>query len=228
METRQTNYRTDFHSNTAGGIRGTFASSAEQFCTDFLRQLLTHVIWPTRQNICRPDIADLIARRSEDILSPEDDQTAGRFYSQKMQREVHYQSRSAFRFLRKLEYSTEVNSYVERPFPITYSKNDQDLEFVPGVLVSLKDGRNVIIEVVSDCADNTDHYAALHNFCDQAGWGMLITDGKNCFSDFIRSNSETNLCRVDFVNLIMREDINAGLAPLGLVRRKARRLYRIG
>lgn len=121
-------------------------------------------------------------------VAPNSPKHVGQFFSVKLGRVVKYRSLEKRRFLRKLEKSHCVVWYVEEPFVVAYcSEQGKATIHVPDVLVWLRDRRMVVCRLESVESMNreiqTARWAALNQYCKDAGWGLLLTDGRVAAQD---------------------------------------------
>ncbi|MCS3233310.1 hypothetical protein NXW89_29915 [Bacteroides thetaiotaomicron] len=68
---------------------------------------------------------------------------AGEFYSNKLQRNVFYESMLEKKFYKRLEKSHEVIYYVEQGITITYDRG----KYTPDAIVFLDDGKGFVVEI---------------------------------------------------------------------------------
>ena len=83
--------------------------------------------------------------------------------------------------LLKLEQIKEIAFYQEQPFVIPYELDGTQRTYYPDVFFVIEDGRGVVVEVKPRYQmalhENLTKWSALHKYCVQNGWGLLITDG---------------------------------------------------
>ncbi len=141
-------------------------------------RLLAMTAWPgtTRKLSSIP-----YTRRQREVSSEGLGHT-GSFISDKLAREVVFESNIEARFLRALETSSLVASYQEQPFSIPYEYHGQDRLYFPDVFVLLSDGRGLVVEIKPylqfGLLANLSKWSALKAFCRDQGYGLLITDGR--------------------------------------------------
>jgi hypothetical protein len=115
----------------------------------------------------------------------------GTFHSGKLGEYVAYESLHELDFFKQLEASSIVVRYREQPFVVPADPESVWSNYHPDVLVQLRDGRSVLVEVkpVNEMAvhDNVLTYAALHRFCLQHGAGWLVTDGRDTLAGLLRT-----------------------------------------
>lgn len=106
----------------------------------------------------------------------------GQFFSKKLGRPVMYESYSKRQFLRRLERAHAVLWYVEHPVSLPYCAAGKAFVHVPDVLVWLRDERVLMCEVRNPGGMAkellTPRWNALTEYCQAAGWGLLLTDGE--------------------------------------------------
>ena len=143
--------------------------------------LLAYVIWP--REVTRGshtfELASKLSRQRE--VSSDGEGKSGTFFSQKMGREVQYESLLEMHFLLKLEQIKEIVFYQEQPFIISYELDGIPRTYYPDVFFVIEDGRGVVVEVKPRYQmalnENLTKWSALHEYCVQNGWGLLVTDG---------------------------------------------------
>lgn len=105
----------------------------------------------------------------------------GQFFSTKLGRVVRYECEEQRNFFRRLERAHSVLWYVERPLTIPFFHEGRALLHVPTVMVWLRNERVILCEISAvNKVANALHSSvrdALLQYCVQAGWGALITDG---------------------------------------------------
>ena len=145
------------------------------------KNLLAYVNWP--REITRGshtyEVASKLSRQRE--VSPDSEGKPGTFFSQKMSREVQYESLLEMHFLLKLEQIKEIVLYQEQPFAIPYELDGILRTYYPDVFFVIEDGRGVVVEVKPRYQmalhENLTKWSALQKYCVQNGWGQLVTDG---------------------------------------------------
>ncbi len=152
------------------------------------KNLLTYIIWPpeiTRSSHTF-EAASKLSRQREVSLDSEG--KVGIFFSEKMGREVQYESLLELQFLLKLEKIKEVVFYQEQPFVIPYELGGLRRIYYPDIFFFIKDGRGVVVEVKPRYQmalyENLIKWSALRKFCVQNGWGYLIIDGNRPIQKF--------------------------------------------
>ena len=103
---------------------------------------------------------------------------AGEFYSNKLQRNVFYESMLEKKFYKRLEKSHEVIYYVEQGITITYDRG----KYTPDAIVFLDDGKGFVVEIkpLTEMANQSvqKKFKALLDFCEETGLGATLTDGR--------------------------------------------------
>jgi DNA-binding CsgD family transcriptional regulator len=142
------------------------------------KSLLPYIIWPGKVT---KDLLPFDLNRKRDV-SPDSIGNAGSFFSQKMGKEVQYESYLELQFLLKLEETKEVVLYQEQPLIIPYASNGRSRNYYPDILFLFEDGKRVVVEIKPRYQmalhENLIKLSALRQFCIQNGWGLLVTDGK--------------------------------------------------
>ena len=146
------------------------------------RELLANVIWPpeiTSNSYTSQMISKLNRKRD---VSPDGEGESGTFFSQKMDREVQFESLLELHFLLKLEKTKEIVLYQEQPFVMPYEFGEVARTYYPDVFFVTEDGRGVVVEIKPRYQmalyENLAKWTVLRKFCFQNGWGLLVTDGK--------------------------------------------------
>jgi hypothetical protein len=107
------------------------------------------------------------------------DGLSGAFWSQKLKRDVQYESTLEARLLGLLEGASIVTYYQEQAPAVYISPHGR---YVPDVYVELADGRRLVIEVKPviemGMADQIEKWNAACRWCIRHGVGFLVTDGR--------------------------------------------------
>lgn len=145
------------------------------------KNLLAYVNWP-HEITEGPHTFEVASKlRRQRNVSLDSEGKGGRFFSEKMGKEVQYESLLELQFLLKLEKLKEVVFYQEQPFVISYELDGLRRNYYPDVFFVIEGGRGVAVEVKPryqmGLYENIIKWAALRKFCVQNGWGYLITDG---------------------------------------------------
>jgi hypothetical protein len=89
--------------------------------------------------------------------------------------------------LQCLEAAEAVEHYQEQPFLVTEEAYGEARTYCPDILVLLKNGRGVLVEVNTwthmALQKNRIKYETLRIFCIKNGLGLLITDGRRTFKE---------------------------------------------
>jgi hypothetical protein len=153
-----------------------------------LNDLIQFAIWPSETQKISFEVLSSF-RRSRDV-SHDGDGNAGFYFSDKLNREVQYESELELNFLEILETSTEVVFYQEQPFKIPYSENGEDKNYYPDIFFVMKNNQAIVVEIKPyfqmALQNNLDKWAALKQFCIKHCFGMLITDGRNSIQQVMR------------------------------------------
>lgn len=153
-----------------------------------LKNLLTFVIWP-REITKGPQAFDLASKLSrQGDVSADGEGKSGTFFSQKMCRDVHYESFLELQFLLRLEKVKDVVLYQEQPFVIPYELDGIPRTYYPDIFFIIEDGRGIVVEIKPRYQmalyENLAKWSALYKYCVQNGWGLLVTDGTRVFQKF--------------------------------------------
>jgi hypothetical protein len=150
-------------------------------------RLLSGTLWPPRVQRDAHHIQNLVDRHLERTVSSNGLGITGSFFSQKLSRDVHARSLLEIQMLQCLEAAEVVEYYQEQPFLVTEQAYGEERTYCPDILVLLKDGRGVLVEVNSwthmALQKNLIKYETLRIFCIKNGLGLLITDGRRTFKE---------------------------------------------
>lgn len=144
--------------------------------------LLAEIRWPRETSSGLERFSLLVGYNL--LQAQEQDARIGerRFFSEKLKRYVRYKTLLEMSFFQALEASEEVVFYQERPFKMVEEVKGKPLTCVPDAFFLLRDGRGVLVEVMSwdlmALHAHWDKFNALRLFCFKQGWGLLITDGR--------------------------------------------------
>jgi DNA-binding CsgD family transcriptional regulator len=143
--------------------------------------LLPFIIWPSEVN--KNFNWSNFSRQRE--VSPYGEGISGSFFSEKMFRNIQYESHLELQFLLKLEYARNIVFYLEQPLVISYQFDGLTRNYYPDLFFSFDDGRGVVVEIKPRYQmalyQNLIKWSALYKFCASNGLGMLVTDGKRPF-----------------------------------------------
>jgi len=141
--------------------------------------LLSRAIWPKQVNRLTAEHVKRLERRRN--VSYAGEGKAGCFFSNKLNRDVQYESNLELRFLKKIEACDNIITYQEQPLKIPYETEGKKSTYYPDILLIFNDYRCVIVEIkpVFQMAlrENIAKWNALRRFCRKHGIGLLITDG---------------------------------------------------
>jgi hypothetical protein len=143
-----------------------------------LTNLLPYIIWPSSvaKNF---DWSNFICQRE---VSPNGEGISGCFFSEKLSRNIQYESHLELQFLLKLEHARNIVFYQEQPFVIPYQFDGHARNYYPDLFFALEDGRGVVVEIKPlyqmALYQNLTKWSAVLKFCASKGWGLLVTDGK--------------------------------------------------
>ncbi|WP_150241289.1 TnsA endonuclease N-terminal domain-containing protein [Streptomyces albofaciens] len=139
-----------------------------------------------------PDPAELTALRE---VNPREH--SGTWYSQKLGREVQYESQTELQVIHLLDHAGQIARYQEQPLAIGYRHAGRTRSYYPDFLAVTTEGHAVLIEAKPQCdiplAVNLAKYRAAAGLCARNGWGLLITDGTRTLRDLERHPVATEL-----------------------------------
>lgn len=158
-----------------------------QRASDSFRNFLQQAIaWPRTTRILG-SIPSLQRRRN---VSEDGDGDSGSFVSAKLGREVQFESGLELDLLLKLESLPDVVAYQEQPFVLDYYLDGIQRRYYPDVFFILKDGRAVVAEIKPRTGFalyiNLVKWAALRQFCEREGYGLMVTDGRHPIQSLVR------------------------------------------
>lgn len=108
--------------------------------------------------------------------------TTGHWPSAKMGRQIAYESKLEHDFLELLETYDDVVFFLEQPLKIPYATQAGTDTYYPDLLLVLNDGRAVVVEIKPPQGMAMRHnwlkWSAMRAYCDEAGYGFLVTDGR--------------------------------------------------
>lgn len=147
--------------------------------SETISRLIKHAMWPSEVRYWTLDSVDEMKPKRAERRN--DEHKGGTFFSEKVKREVEFGSQLERAFYRKIEEAGDVIWYIERPFEVRYTEDDQEKSYVPDALLWLRDNRFLVVEIKPVTFMSGNHnmtkWCALSEFCNAAGWGILITDG---------------------------------------------------
>ncbi len=137
------------------------------------------IIWPETVNLMGE--SEQVALMASRTVSSNGEGISGTFFSNKLNRDVQYESKLERRFYKKLERMSDVVTYQEQPCKIKYQYEGKDKVYFPDCLVVLSDRRRVIAEIkpwnTMAKDQNICKWNALKKFCGENGYGCLMTTG---------------------------------------------------
>lgn len=148
----------------------------KKFYPDFLLQ----IFWPKQiRKISDEEIGQLKSVRQPRYIR---NNIIGKFFSDKLNKVVEYESWVEREFLYSLELCDEVEYYQEQPLRVTYKDGDKLRNCTPDILVVFKDRKAVIVEVKHQfylpLYKTIVKGRVLWEFCKTKGFGLAITDGQ--------------------------------------------------
>lgn len=153
-----------------------------------LDELLAATIWPSHTRVI--DKLEKNSLRPIRDVSPDGSGLAGTFYSNKLDRAVQFESSLEFDFLLRLEEAANVAFYCEQPLEVPYDHAGRARRYYPDLFLRLADGRGVVVEIKPTyqmaLRENLTKWSALRRFCNERGWGLLVTDGRRTIQEVQR------------------------------------------
>ncbi|MDQ1771022.1 hypothetical protein GQR60_11500 [Labilibaculum sp. A4] len=149
--------------------------------------LLSNVIWGEKKRIWKNINTQNLEPKRE--VNQDSDYITGYYESAKCKRKIQYESGIELNFILMLECMPNVKFFVEQPTTIEYDNNGYNHKYTPDFAVFLESGEAFIVEVkdMTGMADARVHrkFSALIEFCDNHGFGFLITDGKSTIENLL-------------------------------------------
>ena len=108
-----------------------------------LNNLLPYVIWPSE--VTKNFNWSNLSRKRE--VSPNGEGVSGSFFSEKMFRDMQYESHLELQFMLKLEQAKDIVFYQEQPFVIRYQLDGLTYNYYPDLFFAFKDGKGVVVEI---------------------------------------------------------------------------------
>ncbi|MFP7486473.1 TnsA endonuclease N-terminal domain-containing protein [Priestia filamentosa] len=110
----------------------------------------------------------------------------GVFYSEKNDRDIHYESGLELSFIQGMEESQHIVSYCEQAIAIKFSYKGKQHRYYPDFVAMTSDGSIFVVEVkpvmLMGEYSNLRKWMALRTYCEERGFGIIITDGQTTFS----------------------------------------------
>ncbi|WP_292008634.1 TnsA endonuclease N-terminal domain-containing protein [Chryseobacterium sp.] len=111
------------------------------------------------------------------------------FYSEKMRKEIQYESGAELKFIEQLESSSLITAYVEQPVTIKYVKNKKEYVYTPDFAVLLNNGSSFIAEIKGSFESLIDagvhrNIEQLLSYCQEYGFGLLLSCKLRAFEYF--------------------------------------------
>lgn len=144
---------------------------------------IEHAMWPdVAPQSVEPEIFHA-------LRLTEPGEAAGSFYSNKLGREVLYESGLERDALAALEASSEIEWYQEQPISITYVWRGRERRYYPDIIAALRDGRRLLIEVKPlmsmPVTLNRVKAEAGRKYASFRGWGWVSVDGRRTENDLV-------------------------------------------
>ncbi|MFL0250646.1 sigma factor-like helix-turn-helix DNA-binding protein [Clostridium neuense] len=152
----------------------------------FNKRIKDKIIWFSKvKNLNEEDYIKITPKREVNF---DGDGYCGEFYSNKMGKKIQYESQLEKEILSLLEESPKVLFYVAQPFKIPYFYLKQR-NYTPDIFCVLDDGKGAVIEVKPTfnmvLELNLQKYYVLRKFCEENGYGMLVTDRYTSIEEFV-------------------------------------------
>ncbi len=172
------------------------AWKANQRDTRFNEFLNTYVIWFDHVKRWREE--HFYDKKPKRTVVADERFRSGTIYSRKSKRMVQYESGAELNFIRALEASSTVAYYLDQPVTITYERKGKQLTYTPDFAVLLADGRCFFAEVKANFHDLMDtrlhrSMEKLMNFCQEHGFGLLLSVGSRSFDYIAQQPIHTGL-----------------------------------
>lgn len=145
------------------------------------QDLLKKVIWFDKRTKFDIDFFEFL--QPQRTVSVHYRYKSGLYYSEKCNRNIQYESGLELAFIKWLEQDKRVKFYYEQPVRIDYWRGRKKQTYTPDfgvylttkefVLVEIKDLPSMLESRVQTKAE------ALLDFCNNKGFGLLLTDGKS-------------------------------------------------
>lgn len=166
---------------------------------DFTELLNAHVIW--FDNVKSYRIQEFVNEQPKRKVVADPRYRSGVYYSNKLKKNVQYESNTELKFIEKLESAEFVEYYLEQPITIKYHKNRKEYIYTPDFMVLLKDGTCFFAEIKAGLEDILDtrlhrHIEQLIHYCKQNGFGLLLYSGNRSFDNLMNCPSDQNLERI--------------------------------
>jgi hypothetical protein len=158
-----------------------------------VRKLLSRAMWPKKvRKLSLQDIERLKRHRN---VSWDGDGKAGIYFSNKLNRNVQYESELELHFFQQIDLDDNIITYQEQPLAISYENEGEKLTYYPDALLIFKDYRAIIVEIkpvfLMALHENLVKWASLKHFSEKYGLGLLITDGTYTLQQIQRHKSKS-------------------------------------
>ncbi len=148
-----------------------------------IESVLAHTIWPAGSR-AQEDVSVFKCRRP---LPSWVNRNSGYFHSDRHGRLVQYESMLEREILRALDLDARVTAFQEQPVTIEYTLEDGVHTYTPDIAFRLSDGRVILVEVKPPYElgklVNWRRWQALHDHCQQHGYGMFIGNARTSIVD---------------------------------------------
>lgn len=152
------------------------------------KDIFRKVLWFENRLKFDIDYFDLLQPRRE--VSHHRRYRSGVFNSEKCGRDIQYESALELRFIERLESNPHVVFYWDQPVKIPYCRGRRKVYYTPDFGIYLDSGYVVLAEIkeLSEMLDYSvqQKTEALMEFCDNRGFGLLLTDGRHTPKDLLK------------------------------------------
>ncbi|RDU38670.1 hypothetical protein DRW41_03675 [Neobacillus piezotolerans] len=156
----------------------------ERSLKSFKERIYNKIQWPNKKSQCK----DFNFQEVKSVREVNFDLSgnSGKYFSEKLSKEIQYESELERKVLMLIENCTRVVFYEVQPFEITYYHKRKRV-YIPDIFIVLDDGSGIIIEIKPKIHMainiNIIKYQALESFCNEMGYGFLVTDGFTSFEE---------------------------------------------
>lgn len=165
----------------------------------FSQFLDNHVIWFDK--VTRWKKEDFNDKKAKRTVKSDQRYLSGTLHSYKTHQTVQYESGAELSFIQELESSPTVTYYLDQPVTLEYNRKGKQYFYTPDFAVLLNDGRCFLTEIKGNFEDILDArlhrgIEALIDFCEQYGFGILLSVGLHSFDYLINYSIDTALEKV--------------------------------
>lgn len=159
------------------------------------KQLYRKIRWFDTRIKFEIDFFDLLQPQRQ--VSEHHRYKSGRFYSEKCNRWIQYESGLELNFIKQLEQMKNVLFYFEQPVRIPYWRGRRKQFYTPDFGIYLDTKEFVLVEIKdlpSMLEDKVQmKIEALLDFCYNKGFGLLFFDGKYTFDKLLKNKNNRQL-----------------------------------